>query len=106
MLNLIAREFVGFERAFARQLAAYGVEHPGADVPFEYLDVPPLYNTIVEQRGTLHGRDDLFLAVTDLLPDLSTLPRVCPGATGRSGAGESPRRCQASAPQAAGAAHR
>ena len=67
-LNLIAREFVGFERAFARQLAAYRVEQPQAELRFDYLDVPPLYTRMVEQRGALDGQHDLFLAVTDWLP--------------------------------------
>jgi multiple sugar transport system substrate-binding protein len=69
-LSLIARQFVGFERAFARQVAAYRVEHPQAEVRFEYLDVPPLYDRMVEQRGALDGQHDLFLAVTDWLPRL------------------------------------
>jgi multiple sugar transport system substrate-binding protein len=69
-LRLIAREFVGFERAFARQIASYRETHPDVEVDFEYLDVPPLYDTMVSRRGALSGHYDLFLAVTDWLPNL------------------------------------
>jgi hypothetical protein len=69
-LRLIAREFVGFERAFARQIASYRETHPAVDVDLEYLDVPPLYDTMVSRRGALSGHYDLFLAVTDWLPNL------------------------------------
>ncbi len=69
-LRLISREFVGFERAFARQLADYRREHPDFEMDFEYLDVPRLFETMVDQRGALGDTQDLFLAVTDWLPQL------------------------------------
>jgi multiple sugar transport system substrate-binding protein len=69
-LRLVAREFVGFQRALARQVASHHEAHPEVDVDFEFLDVPPLYDTMVTQHGALSGRYDLFLAVTDWLPSL------------------------------------
>lgn len=69
-LNLIYREFVGFERAFRRQLKAYQEQQPDVTIQFESHDVPPLYEKMVAQRGCLSGQYDLFLAVTDWLPEL------------------------------------
>ena len=57
-LRLIARELVGFEQASARQIASYRETHPDVDVDFEYLDVPPLYDTMVSRRGALSGHYD------------------------------------------------
>jgi multiple sugar transport system substrate-binding protein len=67
-LRLISRQFVGFERAFGRQIAAYRARQPQVEIACEYTDVPPLFDTMVTRGGALSGDYDLFLAVTDWLP--------------------------------------
>lgn len=69
-IELIYREFVGFERALTRQLQAYREYHPEFNVQFEAHDVPELYDKMIAQGGALSGQYDLFLAVTDWLPEL------------------------------------
>ncbi len=69
-LSLIYREFVGFERAFRRQIQAYQQAHPEVAFRLEAHDVPSLYAKMTAQRGALSGQYDLFLAVTDWLPEL------------------------------------
>lgn len=69
-LRLAYREFVGFERALARQAAAYAERHPGFALAPRAFDVPALHREMVEEEGAGSGRYDLFLAVTDWLPEL------------------------------------
>ncbi len=69
-LRLIYRRFDGFERAFRRQAAAYQERQPEFRLRLEALDVPPLYRRMIAERGCLEPEHDLFLAVTDWLPEL------------------------------------
>lgn len=69
-LNLIYRKFDGFQRAFAEQAAAFREIEPGFGLRLEAQDVPPLYRRMVAERGCLGDGYDLFLAVTDWLPEL------------------------------------
>lgn len=69
-LNLVYRQFEGFERAFNRQAATYRAHDPAFDLTLEAHDVPPLYQKMIADRGCLTADHDLFLAVTDWLPEL------------------------------------
>ena len=77
-LSLVAREFVGFERALRRQFAAYQATHPDVTLTLDFLDLPPLFESMVEQGGAQRGTHDLFLAVTDWLPRLMRDEHVLP----------------------------
>jgi multiple sugar transport system substrate-binding protein len=69
-LRLAYREFVGFERALSRQIAAFREAFPHVDVEMVAYDVPELYHRMVESDGCRSGQWDLFLCVTDWLPRL------------------------------------
>src|SRR5262245_39941176 len=69
-LNLIYRVFDGFARAFEAQTDAYREHNPTFTLGLEALDVPPLYARMLTGGGCLSGEYDLFLAVTDWLPEL------------------------------------
>jgi multiple sugar transport system substrate-binding protein len=69
-LNLIYRQFEGFQHALSRQIAAYRDRHPETDIAISALDVQPLYEAMVAGGGAKRGDADLFLAVTDWLPEL------------------------------------
>jgi multiple sugar transport system substrate-binding protein len=69
-LHLIYREFIGFANALARQERAFAETEPGFRLETRYLDVPPLYDEMVARRGCFGEKYDLFLAVTDWLPEL------------------------------------
>lgn len=77
-LRLIYRRFDGFERAFGEQAAALQERVPGFELRLEALDVPPLYRRMVAERGCLGDGNDLFLAVTDWLPELMRDGLVAP----------------------------
>lgn len=69
-LSLVYRVFDGFEQALTRQAAAYREDHPDFERRLEALDVPPLYEKMIARKACLSGDYDLFLAVTDWLPEL------------------------------------
>lgn len=68
-LTLAHRTFDGFERAFTEQAHAFR-SRPDVAVRLESFDVPVLYRRMVEAGGCESGDYDLFLAVTDWLPEL------------------------------------
>src|SRR5215218_3311035 len=70
MLTLIYRQFEGFENALTQQVAAYRQVRPDADISLTSLDVQPLYERMVAGGGAKRGDADLFMAVTDWLPEL------------------------------------
>lgn len=69
-LRLALREFVGFERALRRQIAAFRDHRPDVDIELVAADVPELYRQMVEGEGCSSGDWDLFLCNTDWLPTL------------------------------------
>ena len=69
-LRLAYREFVGFENAFRRQIAAFATARPDVEIELVAYDVPDLYQQMVEGDGCTSGDWDLFLCVTDWLPPL------------------------------------
>lgn len=78
VLNLYHREFVGFSRALARQEEAYAATHPGFQLRRRGFDVPELYDEMIGQRGCFTDQVDLFVAVTDWLPELIQSGAITP----------------------------
>ncbi len=78
ILQLIHREFVGFDHALARQEAAYARERSPFALGRRALDVPSLYDEMIAQRGCFDDKVDLFLAVTDWLPELIQTGAITP----------------------------
>lgn len=68
-LRLIYREFAGFDETFRRQGEAFAKSHPGFALHRTSLEVTALYDAMVTDRGCLTGDHDLFLCVTDWLPE-------------------------------------
>ena len=69
-LRLIYRIFDGFDRSFGEQVAAFRQARPEVTFELEALDVPPLHAGMIAGGGCRRGDYDLFLAVTDWLPEL------------------------------------
>ncbi len=69
-LNLAYREFVGFEKALARQIEQFRRQHPDVEVRAQAFDVPELYERMIASGGCRSDQWDLFLALTDWLPQL------------------------------------
>ena len=69
-LRLIAREFDGFARSFSQQAEAFAQKEPGVEVEREFSEVHGLYQRLVSGGGAKGPDHDLFLCVTDWLPEL------------------------------------
>lgn len=76
-LKLIGRRFVGFERALARQAAAFA-KAGGAGVEMEFLEVEDLYERMVARKGCLRPDYDLMMTVTDWYPTLIAQRALAP----------------------------
>jgi multiple sugar transport system substrate-binding protein len=70
MPTLVYRQFEGFQNALTQQIAAYQKHQPEVEIEISALDVQPLYETMVAGGGAKRGDADLFMAVTDWLPEL------------------------------------
>ncbi len=68
-LKVIARAFEGFERAFARQAAAFRAAG-GPEVEFEFLDIEAIYERMIAGDGCHNGAADVLMLVTDWYPQL------------------------------------
>ena len=69
-LRTIYREFDGFRSGLEQQITAFHTDHQDIAVEIEALEVSALYEKMVARRGCLTDQHDLFLAVTDWLPEL------------------------------------
>jgi len=69
-LKLVYRTFEGFERSFNQQAAAFQKLHPAVDFVIEPIDPEALYERMVQQQGVLAADYDIFLCLTDWLPEL------------------------------------
>ncbi|MCS7459803.1 sugar ABC transporter substrate-binding protein [Paenibacillus doosanensis] len=67
-LRLISREFAGFEASFGVQ-AEHFEKLSGWRVEREFEEIHKLYDRMVTSREALSGAHDLFLCVTDWLPE-------------------------------------
>ncbi|XEC92636.1 extracellular solute-binding protein [Paenibacillus tarimensis] len=68
-LKLISREFSGFERSFAAQAAHFTRLRPEWGIDCEFEEIHRLYNRMVKGREAEQGDYDLFLCVSDWLPE-------------------------------------
>jgi len=71
-LKLVSRAFDGFERAFAQQIASFESENPGIKVDAEFFELGPYHEKMLANRGAANGEADLFLSVTDWMPEASS----------------------------------
>ncbi|MBI4550776.1 MAG: extracellular solute-binding protein [Candidatus Latescibacteria bacterium] len=69
-LRVIYREFIGFEHALAKQAEYFRQRHPDVTLEFTHSDVPPLYETMIAKNGVFTDQYDVFLCLTDWLPEL------------------------------------
>ena len=77
-LTVIYRVFDGFDRSLQQQADAYQTVHPDFGLGRESHDVVPLYEQMVKQRGCLRPTHDLFLGVSDWLPEMMRDELVTP----------------------------
>ncbi len=68
-LRLISREFEGFEKSFSHQADAFARERPELAVRREFIEIERLYETMIAAEGARKPEYDLFLCVTDWLPE-------------------------------------
>ena len=68
-LRLISREFDAFAQAFTRHAEAFTAENPGVEIEREYLEIHAHYDKMVAGGGALTDEYDLFLCVTDWMPE-------------------------------------
>jgi len=69
-LKIAYRTFEGFERSFAQQADAFKTNHPNTDFEITPIDPEALYEQMVQHRGVLTDDYDVFLCLTDWLPEL------------------------------------
>ncbi|MFD0676316.1 MULTISPECIES: extracellular solute-binding protein [unclassified Paenibacillus] len=67
-LKLISREFAGFEASFGVQ-ASYFKNLTGWDIEREFEEIHRLYDRMIAGKEALSDSHDLFLCVTDWLPE-------------------------------------
>lgn len=70
ILKLISREYEGFDRSFSQQSSVFTDNNSDVEVKREFIDVHGLYNQLVASDGANSLDYDLFLCVTDWLPEL------------------------------------
>lgn len=69
-LKIVYRTFEGFERAFAQQAQAFRQQYPDVDFQIDPIDPEALYERMIAQHGVLSPDYDVFLGLTDWLPEL------------------------------------
>ncbi|MCL4875786.1 MAG: sugar ABC transporter substrate-binding protein [Anaerolineae bacterium] len=69
-LNLVYRTFDGFERSFAQQAEQFKKQHPDVEFQIDPIDPEALYERMVAQHGVMTSDYDVFLILTDWLPEL------------------------------------
>lgn len=77
-LRLVSREFEGFERSFGHQIADFCKTHPDIEIKAEFLDLATLHKELLEDGGARQGVADLFLCVTDWLPEAIASGQLTP----------------------------
>lgn len=68
-LRLVSREFEGFERSFGHQIAEFKKQHPSIEIEADFLDLATLHKEMLSDGGAKAGSADIFLCVTDWLPE-------------------------------------
>ncbi len=69
-LRLVSREFGGFEESFKRQAQHFQELHPEWELEREFVEIHSLFEDMVQRKGVEEDDYDLFLCVTDWLPEL------------------------------------
>jgi multiple sugar transport system substrate-binding protein len=73
LLKIVYRTFDGFTKAFEQQASAFKELHPDVEFQIDPIDPEALYDLMVAQRGVLSPDYDVFLILTDWLPELMKL---------------------------------
>ncbi len=68
-LQLATRDFDAFERAFGGQIAAFEAVHPDIRIERHSFTIEEHYEKFIGRKEALSGEFDLFLSVTDWLPE-------------------------------------
>lgn len=70
-LRLIALDFIGFKNALKRQAELFRNQLKGYKIEMKFISpYEKLYKLMVEKEGVLSGEYDLFLCLTDWMPEL------------------------------------
>lgn len=69
VLKLASREFDGFERSFARQRETFRELYPEIEIELEFRELTAHHRRMLVEGGAALGEADLFLCVTDWLPE-------------------------------------
>ncbi|MBM4437494.1 MAG: extracellular solute-binding protein [Actinobacteria bacterium] len=67
-LHLVYRTFASFDASFGQQRDAFRAGSPTYDLTLEPLDLEPLHRRMFAEGGLTDGSVDVFLCVTDWLP--------------------------------------
>lgn len=67
-LRLAVRDQDAFERAFDAQIAAYEATNPDVKIERHSFGIEEHFERFIEHKGALNGEFDLFLSVTDWIP--------------------------------------
>jgi multiple sugar transport system substrate-binding protein len=68
-LKLISREYDAFAGAFRRHAEAFQAANPDIQIDHEYLEIHAHYDKMIADGGAATDEYDLFLCVTDWLPE-------------------------------------
>ncbi|MDQ0272358.1 extracellular solute-binding protein [Cytobacillus purgationiresistens] len=77
-LSLVSREFVGFEKSFQLQADHFAAIHPEMQVNRTFWEIHTLYDRMVTEQKVFSADHDLFLCVTDWLPELIKMKGLVP----------------------------
>jgi multiple sugar transport system substrate-binding protein len=77
-LKLISREFDAFAEAFRRHAAAFCAANPEVEIEHEYLEIHAHYDKMIAGEGAATDEYDLFLCVTDWLPEAMAKGLITP----------------------------
>lgn len=77
-LSLVSREFVGFEKSFHLQAEHFSTIHPDIQVNRTFMEIHSLYDRMVTEQKVFSAEHDLFLCVTDWLPELIQMNGLVP----------------------------
>lgn len=68
-LKLISREYDAFAHAFQRHAEAFCAANPDVEIEHEFVDIHTLYDRMIGASEASGDQYDLFLCVTDWLPE-------------------------------------
>lgn len=77
-LNVVYRTFDGFKQSFAEQAVAFQAQRPDVTFHIQPLDPEKLYEDMVQHRTVMSKDYDVFLLLTDWLPELIQMGGLTP----------------------------